>query len=109
MSSTSRGAATAVLCGVVFDATGSPSSQSRLRSANLSGKSVRSSAKTSPLRPCGWRIRARWTQSSGTGVSDGRAGPDPEAAAISGLVFFQDVERIAVMQLHADGAQDGAH
>ena len=38
------------------------SSQRRLRWANFSGKSVRRSAKTSPLRPWGWRMRASQTQ-----------------------------------------------
>jgi len=53
-------------------------------------------------------MRASQTQSSGVLIAASE-GPDALATDFSGLVFFQDVERVAMMHLHADGAQDGAY
>src|ERR1035437_10980555 len=108
-SSISRGATLASAGRADFDAAGSGSSQSRFRSTNFSEKSVRMSAKTSPLRPCVWRMCASQTQSSGVVIATSQGGPYVSATGLSGLVFFQNVERVAVMHLHADSAQYGAY
>src|SRR3954454_1666873 len=93
------------------EGTASRSSHNCLRSANLSGKSVRRSAKTSPLRPCGRRMRASHTHCSGvSGITGITQSPgNLIAAGLAQLVFFQDVERVTMMQLHAHGAQNRAH
>src|SRR5277367_75463 len=61
-------------------------------SPRRSGKSVRISAATSPRSPCGRRMRATVT----LGVS-------------SVATLFEDFQRVALLQLHAGGAQKRAN
>src|SRR5271170_3811313 len=100
---------------------------SRFRSAKRSGKSVSNSASASPFRPWGRTIFATRTQSSGCSGGSGMAGGSNEFkvqnisnartgdfASARKLSFvrrvghvFQNIQRIAVVLLHAHRAQNG--
>ena len=71
---------------------------------------MRISAKTSPLRPCVRLMRASHTHPSDAVICvQSDAWPQEISVILRFVVLFQDVERVAMMQLHADCSQNRAY
>src|SRR6516162_1712795 len=74
-----------------------------LRSAKRSGKSVNNTAATSPMRPCVFVTLAMVTNSAGFSSAPGDF--SRFMALSRGASVFDDLQRVALLQLHAGCAQ----